>query len=299
MKTVIAIAGPTASGKTALAIASAAHFDTAVINADSRQCYREMSIGTAAPSLEEQQGIPHYFVQSHSIHQPLTAGMFAEEALPIVMEWLHKRDTVVVAGGSGLYLKALLYGFDQIPKGDPAIRQQLNERYQVEGLPYLQTLLAQQDPDYYKQVDRQNPHRLLRALEVCLTTGLPYSSFRTGNAAMRPFRSVVVGIDWPRAELYQRIDSRVDTMMDEGLLEEVRRLLPYRSLPALDTVGYKELFAYLDGRYTLQEAVALIKQHTRQFAKRQLTWCRQQLEMQWWPAGSTSAMLSSLESAIR
>lgn len=299
MKTLIAIAGPTASGKTALAVAAATHFNTAVINADSRQCYREMAIGTAAPTPEEQQGIPHYFVQSHSIHQPLTAGTFAEEALPIVAEWLQKRDTVVVAGGSGLYLKALLYGFDQIPKGDPAVRQQLTERYQSEGLPYLQTLLAQKDPDYYEQVDRQNPHRLLRALEVCLTTGKPYSSFRKGNMASRPFQTVVVGIDRPRTELYSRIDARVDQMMEQGLLDEVRQLFPYRSLPPLDTVGYKELFAYLDKNCTLDEAVALIKQHTRQFAKRQLTWCRQQLTMQWWPAGSEPAIMESLESAIR
>lgn len=281
MKYLVAIMGPTASGKTGTAIGLAQHYHTAVLSADSRQLFCEMSIGTAKPTPEELAAAPHYFIDHVSIAEDYSAGRFELEALDILGTLYQKRDVVVMTGGTGLYINALLNGFDDLPAVAPETREHLNNLYSQQGLPHLLDLLQQKDPDYYQQVDRNNPQRVIRALEVIVTTGKPYSSFRTGKVAQRPFKTIKIGLNQDRELLYQRIDARVDEMMKNGLLAEVERLLPHRHKNALQTVGYTELFDYLDGKTTLQEAVALIKRNTRHYAKRQLTWFRRDPETTW------------------
>lgn len=280
-KTLIVIAGPTASGKTAVGIQLAQQLGTEIISADSRQFYREMAIGTAKPSAHELVQAQHHFINSHSINDSFNVGDFEQQGLALLNKLFQSHATVVMVGGSGLYIKAICEGFDQLPPVDPTIREQLNAAYESEGIGYLQEKLKQADPEYYQQVDLQNPQRLIRALEVFESNGSPYSSFRTASERQRPFRILKVGLSLPRELLYERINLRVDDMINQGLVEEVKSLLPHRHLNALNTVGYSEIFDYLDGKVSLPIAIDRIKQNTRRFAKRQMTWFNKDKEINW------------------
>lgn len=280
-KTLIVIAGPTAVGKTAVAIKLAQQLHTEIVSADSRQFYREMSIGTAKPTEEELAAIKHHFINSHSITESFSVGDFEKQCLQLLDELFKTHDKVIMAGGSGLFIQAVTKGFDDLPVADTAIREQLNIELAEKGIQFFQERLKNVDPDYYTQVDLNNPQRLIRALEVFETTGKPFSSYRKAITNKRPFGVIEIGLDLPREVLYNRINQRVDIMISEGLVEEVRSLLPYRHLNALNTVGYSELFGYFDGKTDLDTAIALIKQNTRRFAKRQLTWFRKNKEIKW------------------
>jgi tRNA dimethylallyltransferase len=280
-KTLIVIEGPTAAGKTAIAIKLAQQLKTEIISADSRQFYREMSIGTAKPTDKELAAAKHHFINSHSIIENFTVGDFEKQSMQLLDELFKTNDKVIMAGGSGLFIQAVTKGFDDLPIADPAIRTRLNQVFTEKGIQFLQDQLKIADPDYYNQVDLNNPQRLIRALEVFETTGKPFSSYRKAATNKRPFRCVKIGLDLPREFLYKRINQRVDDMIDQGLIEEARSLLPYRHLNALNTVGYSELFDYFDGNTDLNTGIELIKQNTRRFAKRQLTWFRKDKEIKW------------------
>jgi tRNA dimethylallyltransferase len=280
-KKLIVIAGPTAVGKTAIAITLAQQLKTAIISADSRQFYREMSIGTAKPDPEELIQAKHYFVNSHSITESFTVGNFEKQVLELLDKLFKTHDQVVMAGGSGLFIRAVTQGLDELPVADPTTRGRLNQELTEKGIPYLQEKLKTADPVYYGQVDLNNPQRLIRALEVFETTGKPFSSYRNSTINKRPFEIIKIGLNLPRAVLYERINQRVDAMVNQGLVEEVQSLLPYRHLNALNTVGFSEIFDYFDGKTDLDTAIALIKQNTRRFAKRQLTWFRKDKEIKW------------------
>ena len=282
-KTVLAVVGPTAIGKTALGIQLAKHFNTDIISADSRQFFKEMEIGTAVPSKEELSEAHHHFVQHKSIFEPYSVGDFEKEAIKLLDDVFLKKDIAVMVGGSGLYVDAVVSGLDEFPEIDPKIREQLNQQLEEKGLESLQKELKQRDPEYCKKVDLDNPHRLIRAIEVCITANKPYSSFLNQPKAERSFKTLYIGIDAPRETVYERINMRVDLMMEAGLLEEARKLYPNKELNALQTVGYKELFEYIEGRCTLEVAVSEIKKNTRRFAKRQLTWLRKNDAIMWVP----------------
>ena len=280
MKKLIVILGPTAVGKTAYAIELAQSLGTEIISADSRQIFQELNIGAARPSEEELNTVRHHFIASASIHEEYSAGRFEREALSKLSELFEHYDTVVCCGGSMMYIDALTDGMDDLP-GDKVVRAQWSKRLAEEGMEVLQNELRLVDPDYYSQVDLNNPHRIIRALEVCTVSGSPYSSLRTSMRKERNFEVQKIGIEMPREDLYKRIDFRVLSMMERGLEQEARRLLPHRHLQALNTVGYKELFDYFDANCSLDEAVGRIQQHTRNFAKRQLTWWRRQSDIRW------------------
>jgi len=294
----LVIAGPTASGKTAAAIRAAKAFGCSVVSADSRQLFREMPIGTAAPSTEEQDGVPHYFIASHPVQETYDAGRYETEALGLLEKLFTENPVQILCGGSGLYIDALCNGFDELPSRDENVRSELQQLYGEGGLEALQKRLQQLDPEHYAAMDIRNPHRLMRALEVCLVSGKPYSQQRSGKSKERFFRVIKVALQLDREELYERINRRVDAMMKAGLLDEVKDLLPYRSHNALQTVGYKELFDHLEGRYDLAAAVALIKQHTRNFARRQLTWLRRDKAITWFDTKQTDEMISWLQEQV-
>lgn len=281
MNSLIVIAGPTASGKTAAAIEVARHFDTVVVSADSRQFYREMSIGTAKPNAEELAAAKHYFIDTLSIAENYTAGDYEKQCLDLLKELFKTHPVVLLAGGSGLFIKAVCEGFDEFPDVDPQIRERLNSELEANGIAYLQEKLKTADTDYYAQVDIGNPQRVIRALEIFESTGKPYSTFRKSTINKRPFRILKFGLDMPREALYNRINQRVDIMVKQGLIDEVKSLLPYRHLNALNTVGYSELFDYFDGKADLNSALELVKQNTRRFAKRQMTWFRKDKDILW------------------
>lgn len=280
-KTVCIITGPTASGKTAVAIDVATHFQTAIISADSRQCYQELNIGVARPSPEELRQVKHYFIATHSVHEEVTAATFEQYALQTVQELFRQQDVVVMTGGTGLYIKAFCEGLDHIPAIPDAVRKNIIDQYEEKGLDWLQKELQQKDPDFSGVGEMQNPQRMMRALEVVEATGQSVLSFRKGEKAKRDFNIVKIGLDIPKEELHERISRRVDQMMEQGLLDEVKSLQPYQHLNALQTVGYKELFDYLEGKLTLAEATERIKINTRQYAKRQLTWFRKDTGIKW------------------
>jgi tRNA dimethylallyltransferase len=275
-KTAIVIAGPTAAGKTRFAIDVARHFKTEIISADSRQCYKELKIGVARPSEKELAEVPHHFIASHSIHDHVTAATFRDLALQKANEIFSGSDHVVVTGGTGLYLKAFCEGLDEIPEVSETIRQQLRDDYANQGMQWLQEAVKKEDPVYYQAGETENPHRLLRALEVMRTTGRSITEFQKGSSEQREFAIVKTILDLPREKLYERINLRVDAMMEMGLLDEVKGLQPFKDLKALQTVGYAELFDYLDGKTSLPFAVDEIKKNTRHYAKRQMTWFRKQ-----------------------
>jgi len=282
-KVLLAVVGPTAIGKTALGIQLAKHFDSEILSADSRQFFKEMKIGTAVPSAEELNQAPHHFIQHKSIFDPYSVGEFEKDAIALLDRLYQKKDIAIMVGGSGLYVDAVISGLDEFPEVDPQIRETLNKELEDNGLESLQKELKQRDPEYYKKVDLENPHRLIRALEVCRAADKPYSSFLNQQKPERLFKSLYVGIDAPREIVYERINARVDLMMDAGLLNEAKRLYPHRKLNALQTVGYKELFEYIDGHCTLEFAVSEIKKNTRRFAKRQITWLRKNEAILWVP----------------
>lgn len=280
-KTLIVIAGPTASGKTAFAIQLAKALDTVIISADSRQFYKEMSIGTAAPTDEELLQVKHYFIHNISIKDKYDVADYEREVLQLLDELFKTHDNVILTGGSGLFIDAVCNGIDEMPDVQPEIRNKVEKLLQEGGIDALSKEVQHLDPEYFAIVDKQNPRRLQRALEICYQTGKTYTSFRQGNAAQRDFGIVKYALLWDRQELIDRIDRRVDLMMENGLLEEAKALYPMRELNALNTVGYKELFAHFDGQCTLAEAVEQIKIHTRQYAKRQMTWLRRDDSYHW------------------
>jgi tRNA dimethylallyltransferase len=281
MNTLIVIAGPTASGKTQLAIDIAKELNTEIISCDSRQFFKEISIGTAKPTETQLAEIQHHFISNISIQDKYSAGQYENDAIKLLDVLFKKNKNVVLVGGSGLYMDAVMYGLDDIPKVENAARNELNSLYKEEGLVVLQNMLAKLDPEYYKVVDLNNPHRLIRALEIILSTGIPFSEQRQGERKQRDFKIILIGLEVERELLYDRINQRVDHMMEEGLLEEARSVFKFKNLNALQTVGYKELFDYLDNKTDLETAVDLIKQNTRRFAKRQMTWLRKYKELIW------------------
>jgi tRNA dimethylallyltransferase len=280
MKKLIVVLGPTAVGKTAYAISLAKSLGTEIISADSRQIFKELNIGAARPTEQELALVPHHFIASATIQQEYSAGRFEREALARLEELFNKYDTVICCGGSMLYVDALLNGFDELPS-DKNIRQLWTLKFESEGVEFLQHELQRLDPDYYTQVDLHNPHRLIRAIEVCIVAGKPYSALRRAHVRVRDFEVEKIGLDMPREKLYSRINDRVLQMMDAGLEEEARSLIPYKHLQALNTVGYKELFDFFEGKCSKEEAIEKIQQHTRNFAKRQLTWWRRDADIRW------------------
>lgn len=302
--TLIVIAGPTAVGKTSLSITLAKHFSCPIISADSRQFFKEITIGTAKPSTDEMQGVVHYFIDSHSITDNYNVGKFEKDVLELLNELFKNHEQVIMVGGSGLYIDAVCNGFDELPEADENIRKQINSLMTTEGIDGLQQLLKKLDPVYYEQVDKQNPQRLSRALEVCLVSGKSYSSFRKETIKKRDFQIIKIGLTTSREVLYQRINDRVDQMMKDGLLDEVKRVEKYKHLNALQTVGYKELFDYLnetnisenpEQQQLLTKAVELIKQNTRRFAKRQLTWFRRDEQLKWFEPHEIPSILTYIE----
>lgn len=284
--TVIIIVGPTAVGKTAAAIRLAQRLDTKIISADSRQCYRELNIGVAKPSPEELAAVQHYFINSHSIVQEVNAATFEELALLWTAEIHRQSPVAVMVGGTGLYIRAFTNGLDAIPPVDQTIRAHIREHYEEQGLTWLQGEIQKYDAEYYKTGEILNPQRLMRALEVRLSTGQSILSFQNRQPQERPFQIRIIGLELPRERLNEQIHDRVDSMMRAGLLAEVEALLPFRAHNALQTVGYQELFHYIDGKGTLEQAVASIKTNTRQYAKRQLTWFRRDLSVKWTDPGT-------------
>ena len=298
MKTLIVIAGPTASGKTAFAIKVAKALNTVILSADSRQFYKEMSIGTAAPTEEELSQAKHYFVHHISIEDKYDVADYERDVLQLLEELFKTHDNVIMTGGSGLFIDAVCNGIDTMPDVQPEIREKTQKLYDEGGLKALQDEVQHLDPNYYAIVDQQNPRRLQRALEVCYQTGKPFSSFRSGNAVQRDFDIKKYALLWDRQQLIERIDKRVDMMMEQGLLDEAKALYPKRDLNALNTVGYKELFAYFDDSCSLEEAVEQIKIHTRQYAKRQMTWLRKDSSYQWVTADEVDKVVVTLRPDI-
>lgn len=280
-KYLIVVVGPTAIGKTSKAIQIAQHYKCEIISCDSRQFYREMTIGTAVPSEDELNAVKHHFIHNKSINERFTVGDFERDAIATLDQLYQKSDYAVMVGGSGLYVEAVLYGMDEFPEIDPELRYQIKEKYETLGIKYLQKMLKELDPVQYEVIEKENPQRLMRALEVCQQTGLPYSSFLTKNTKKRNFIPIVIGLEAERSEIYDRINKRVDMMVEEGLLEEVKSLQPFKENNALQTVGYKELFAFIADEYSWDFAVETIKRNTRRYAKRQLTWFKKNDYTKW------------------
>jgi tRNA dimethylallyltransferase len=298
-KTVILIAGPTAVGKTAIAIQLAKHFQTEIISADSRQCFKEISVGVAKPSAEELNEAKHYFINSHSIHETVTAASYEKYALNAVTEIFHQHDIAVIVGGTGLYIKAFCEGMDEIPTVDETIRNELQQNYQQHGIEWLQQQLKQHDPLFAEKGEMHNPQRMLRALEVVRSTGESILSFRKGEKRPRNFNIIKIGLDLPREELYQRINHRVDVMIENGLLQEAKKVYPLRQLNALQTVGYRELFDHFDGNSSLEKAIDKIKQNSRHYAKRQLTWFRRDDAMKWFHPSQLPEIIQYVSTQIK
>ena len=297
-KHLIVIVGPTGSGKSDLAIEIAERYAAPIISTDSRQFYRGIPIGTAQPDHEQLQRVEHHFIASHDLTQEFNCGAYETEALKRLEELYRKHDIVVAVGGSGLYIKALCEGMDTLPEADSSLREALAKRLHDEDLESLCDELRKRDPAYYEEVDRNNPARVLRALEVCITTGLPYSSMRTGEKHQRPFNIIKLGIDMERERLYERINRRVDVMMQMGLEQEARAVYHLRAHNSLQTVGYREMFDYFDGKISRDEAIELIKRNSRRYAKRQMTWFRRDEEIKWVDTANKQVIEEYLDSKI-
>jgi len=297
-KYLITIAGPTAVWKTALAVKLAKALNTQIISADSRQFFRELNIGTAKPSPEELNEVKHHFINSHSIAEPYSAGDFERDVLQLLESLFEKFDVIIMTGGSGLYIKAVSEGLDNLPAPLPGLREALTQRLSEEGLDMLQNEIRKIDPVFSQTKEIANPQRVLRALEVFHTSGIPISQYYVKNYSKRPFEQVLIAVDRDRTELYNRIDTRMDAMLKEGLIDEAKNLIAYRSHHALQTVGYKEVYGFLDGQYNEQEMVRLLKQNSRRYAKRQLTWFRHQGDFQWFHAAEFQAILAYIESTV-
>jgi tRNA dimethylallyltransferase len=305
MKHLITIVGPTAIGKTALSIALAQHFKCEIISCDSRQFFKEMTIGTAVPNQEELQAAKHHFIQNKSIFENYTVGDYEKEALLKLEELFKNNDFAILIGGSGLYVDAILKGFDEFPEINPQVRSEVNSNYENLGIEYLQQQLKNLDPDYYQKIilenpqTLQNPQRMMRFTEVCIGTQKPYSSFLNQKKNNRNFSPVLIGLEAERPIIYDRINQRVDIMMNEGLLEEAKELYPNKVLNALQTVGYRELFSYFDGDFSLPFAIEEIKKNTRRFSKRQLTWFKRNEATKWFDyATPKTEIISFIESKI-
>ncbi len=281
MKYLITIVGPTAIGKTALSIALAQHLNCDIISCDSRQFFKEMQIGTAVPTTEELAGAQHHFIQNKSIFENYTVGDFEKEAIAKLDELFLSNDYAVMVGGSGLYVDAVLKGFDDFPEIDPSVREEVTSNYEKSGIEYLQTELEKRDPNYFEVVAKENPQRMMRALEVCIGSGKRYSSFLNQKKNTRNFTPILIGLEAERSVIYDRINQRVDIMINEGLLAEAKELFPHKDLNALQTVGYRELFSYFEGEISLEFAIEEIKKNTRRFAKRQLTWFKRNENTKW------------------
>lgn len=295
MNSLVILLGPTGVGKTELSLRVAGHFHSPVISADSRQVYRELVIGTAAPTAAQQERIKHYFVGTLALTDCYNASRFEEEVIAL-LEKLHKAHPVVVmSGGSMMYIDAVCKGIDDLPTVTPELRRELTELYEREGLDPIRAQLKLLDPVHYNEVDLKNPKRVIHALEVCLMTGKPYSALRTNRQKTRPFRIIKIGLTRDREELYRRINRRVDTMLEEGLIEEARRVYPFRHLNSLNTVGYKELFNYFDGEWTLDFAIEKIKQDSRNYARKQMTWFRRDPEITWFHPEEEEAVMRHIE----
>ncbi|OFY54766.1 MAG: tRNA (adenosine(37)-N6)-dimethylallyltransferase MiaA [Bacteroidetes bacterium RBG_13_46_8] len=297
-KFLLTLAGPTAVGKTPVAVELATHFGTEIISADSRQIYREMKIGTAIPSPAQLQAVPHHFIGSRSIQEYYNASMFEQDAVALLTRLFVLHDMVIMAGGSGMYMDAVCKGIDDFPTVNAIIRENLRSEFQQKGMDWLRSRISESDPDYYSQADINNPKRLLKALEIITMTGRPYSSFLTRSRKERDFTIIPVGLTMERKALYQNINRRVDFMIGEGLVAEVKALLPFRHLNALNTVGYKEIFGYLDGKTTLEEAIDLIKRHSRQYARRQITWFKKNRDIRWFAPEEHGAIIKYVQESM-
>ena len=294
----IVLLGPTGVGKTAYSISLAKLFSTVILSSDARQVFSEMKIGTAMPDEKQLSEVPHYFIGNHSIHEHYTAGKYELEALELLEKLFEKHSIVFLVGGSGLYIDAVCSGIDNFPDTDMLVRETLTKQLQDEGLESLRFQLKQLDEATYHNIDLKNPQRIMRALEVCIATGKPYSDWKTGQLKKRNFEIIKIGIQRPREELYERINARVLQMMDEGLLAEARQLYPHKGLTALKTVGYQELFDYFDGKISLDEAVALIQQHTRNYAKKQLSYWSRYRDITWFDANEQN-LVENIAAKIR
>lgn len=297
-KTLIVIIGPTGIGKTSTSIALADHFKTEIISADSRQIFKELNIGTAKPTARELASIKHHNIGSHSIHQYYSAWEFEQDALALSAKLFRLHNQVLMTGGSMLYIDALCKGIDDLPTIDEELRENLYKQYQNEGIESIRRQLKQLDPTFYNQVDLMNHKRVIHAVEICLMTGEPYSKLRTNTIKERPFNMVKIGLEMEREEIYQRINKRVDHMIEEGLIEEARGLYPHKQLNSLNTVGYKELFDHFDGMHNLEKAIELIKRNTRRYAKKQLSWFKRDKEIVWFHPRETNKIISFIEQNI-
>lgn len=294
-KKLIVITGPTAVGKTDLCMQVARHYDIPIVNADSRQLYRELPIGTAAPTVEQQQAVRHYFVGTLGIDDYYSASMYEQQVMTLLPQLFAVSDYALLSGGSMMYIDAVCNGIDDIPTVDDQTRSLMKQRLADEGLEALVEELRRLDPEHYEIVDRRNPRRVVHALEICHMTGRTYTSFRTAHKKQRPFQIVKIGLNRPREELYARINRRVDLMMEQGLEEEARRMFPHKGVNALNTVGYKELFDYFEGRWPLNEAVERIKGNTRRYARKQLTWFRRDQSMRWFHPDQSEQIKTYIE----
>ncbi len=298
-KTLIIIVGPTAVGKTDLCVKLAKLLDTEVVSADSRQFYRELAIGTAKPTEAEMDGVVHHFINSHSIHDYYSVGDFERDCLKVLEEIFSRKDVAILTGGSGMFIKMITDGIDEMPEADLELRQKLAERFEKEGLGQLQEELRVLDPVYFEQVDEQNTQRVLRALEVCLSTGKPFSSFRKNQKVQRPFKMLKIALERPREELYARIDTRMDMMLAAGLEEEAKAVIDYREHYALKTVGYREIYEHLDGNYDREEMIRLLKRNSRRYAKRQMTWFKNQDEFHWFDAKNIAEITEFITNELK
>ncbi|WP_195660861.1 MULTISPECIES: tRNA (adenosine(37)-N6)-dimethylallyltransferase MiaA [Bacteroides] len=299
MVTLIVLIGPTGVGKTELSLRLAEHFHTSIVSADSRQLYADLKIGTAAPTSEQLNRVPHYLVGTLKLTDYYSAARYEEEALATLDNLFRQHDTVILTGGSMMYIDAICKGIDDIPTVDTETRELMLQRYETEGLEKLCAELKLLDPEYYRIVDLKNPKRVIHALEICYMTGKTYTSFRTQQKKQRPFRIIKVGLTRDRAELYDRINRRVDIMIEEGLLEEARSVYPYRTLNSLNTVGYKEMFNYLDGTWELPFAIEKIKQNSRIYSRKQMTWFKRDEEIQWFHPEQETEILDYINTKIQ
>ncbi len=297
-KTLIVIVGATAVGKTDISIKLAQYFDTEIISADARQWYKETTIGTAKPTINEMQNVVHHLVDCFEIEKSYNVGDFEKDALEILEDIFSRKDFAILVGGSGLYVRALCEGIDEMPEILPHLRQELNENFEKNGLSDLLLQLKNLDENYYNQVDKANPQRVIRALEVCLSTGKPFSFFRKNTTAKRPFNIIKIGLSRPREELYRRIDVRMDIMLAQGLLQEATNLHPKKHLNALQTVGYREIFDFLEEKYDWEECIRLLKRNSRHYAKRQLTWFQKDTQIKWFPVEELEEIKTYIQSFI-
>ncbi|MGM0619625.1 MAG: tRNA (adenosine(37)-N6)-dimethylallyltransferase MiaA [Bacteroidota bacterium] len=298
-KHLIVLTGPTGIGKTKTGIEIARHFSTEIVSSDSRQMFRELKTGTAVPTKDELTAVKHHFIHSHSIFDNYNASRFETEALTLLGQLFRAHDTILMAGGSMLYIDAVCKGIDQMPDADPELREKLKAQLKTEGLENLRRQLKKIDPEYYSKVDLKNPARIIHALEISMITGKPYSSFRTTTNKKRPFSIIKVGLNCDRQELHRRINARVDKMVADGLVDEARELYRFKHLNALNTVGYRELFAHFDGEISKEKAIELIKRNSRRYARKQLTWFRKDNEITWFEPGQIKEIIEFIENKIR